>query len=476
MTNTPRVPLSTSEIPRRRTVASRYPGCWAWLILLAAMAGCGSGADNGTRADAPVVRLQVVADAVEAEAYRTLIDGFHRAHPDIRVEPVFVGRQQEHVTRLATSFAGRRPPDLFLINYRRYGQFLDRDLLDPLGPRLADRPDFAAANFYAPALEAFQFRGQQMCLPQNISTQVVYYNRALFQRFGVPEPAGDWNWKAFHDAARALTRDIDGDLLPDIFGLDFDPDLVHMAPFVWQAGGRIVDRRDNPRALALRIPDSVIGLMYPKRLRTEASVFPPLSQRRAVGPEQRFMNGDLGMLIQSRRLSTSFRAVTDLDWDVAPLPRNKEAATLLHADAYCLTRASKAPQAAATFVAYALGEAGQTLLSRTGRIVPVRRSVAESPAFLDPDQPPRRAQVFLDNIDIVRRLPITPRWYEVEMRAWPIIEEWMFEDMARLAAEANHGLNDGYRLVMLLDQAVGDIIHAPWPKDAADMTSTVDQP
>ena len=427
------------------------------VLLCLALLGCSQPSDTKPAKATQHIRLQLVADAVETAAYRDLIREFEARHPDIDVALRTIGRQRDHVTQLATAFAGGSPPDLFLINYRRYGQFLGKELLEPLGPLAASLGGFSPEDFYTPALEAFQHDEQQLCLPQNISTQVVYYNRELFQRYNVAEPANDWNWKAFHDAARDLTHDLDGDRQADIFGFDFDPDLVHMAPFVWQAGGRIVDNLEAPNALRLREYSSVIGLMFPKRLRTEVGVMPPLAQRRAVGPEARFIQGGLGMIIQSRRYATALRAVDDLDWDVAPLPRNKQAATLLHSDAYCLTRASAQPEAAAKFVNFALSADGQSLLSASGRIVPARRSVAQSQAFLHPDLPPSRAQVFLDNIEIVRRLPVTPYWYELENRSKPIIEEWMFESMANAGAEAKMGLHDGNRLVMLIQEAVNDL-------------------
>ena len=409
----------------------------------------------------PPLRLQVVADPVEAEAYRALIRGFTAEHPDTPVALVTVGRQREHVTKLATGFASGNPPDLFLINYRRYGQFVAKDLMEPLGPRLAALGAFDAEEFYAPALEAFQVDGAQLCMPQNISSLVVYWNPALFERFGVSPPAADWTWKDFHHAARDLTRDTDADGAIDIFGLDVDPSLIQLAPFVWQAGGQIVDSVEKPTQFTLRTQEAVIGLSFLKRLRTEVGVMPPLARRRAFGPEARFAAGGVAMTLQSRRFATTLRSLPDLSWDVAPLPRYKQAATTLHADAYCLSRASQQAEAAARFVAYALGTGGQTLLARTGRIVPSRKSVARSPAFLDPELPPASAQVFLDNVEILHRLPVAPRWYEIETRLAPIIEEWMFEPAAQASREARMGLTDGYRLVTLIEAEAGPLLREP---------------
>ena len=58
------------------------------------------------------------------------------------------------------------------------------------------------------------------CLPQNISSLVVYFNRDLFERFGVPEPTDDMAWSQFVYRAQQLTRDDNGAVVRGA-----DPDL-----------------------------------------------------------------------------------------------------------------------------------------------------------------------------------------------------------------------------------------------------------
>ena len=62
------------------------------------------------------------------------------------------------------------------------------------------------------------------------------------------------------------------------------------------------------------------------------------------------------------------------------------------------------------------------ILTRTGRLVPARKSVANSPVFLDPTQPPASAQVFLDAIPHLRRTPNIAVWHEIETRAEAPVE------------------------------------------------------
>ena len=107
----------------------------------------------------------------------------------MKVEFIPVGNQRDHMTKLTTGFAGGDPPDLFLINFRRFGQFAGKDVLEALGPRMAERGRLKESDLFEQATEAFRYNGTLMCIPQNVSSLVVYYNRTLFEQARVPPPA-----------------------------------------------------------------------------------------------------------------------------------------------------------------------------------------------------------------------------------------------------------------------------------------------
>jgi multiple sugar transport system substrate-binding protein len=120
------------------------------------------------------------------------------------------------------------------------------------------------------------------------------------------------------------------------------------------------------------------------------------------------------MFFNSRRGVPTYRESAKFDWDVAPLPQSETQASILHADAYCLPKASKNKEAAWVFIEFANSVEGQTIIAGTGRTVPSLISVANSPAFLDPNAKPVSSRVFLDAIPSIRSLPIHPNWAEIE--------------------------------------------------------------
>lgn len=389
----------------------------AVLALALALAACG-GASGET------VRFQIFGDAAEIAAYRVLIEAFEARAPDVRVELVAAPSQDDHGAKLATAFAGGSPPDLFLVNYRRFGQFAAKGVLEPLGARLGGT--LREADFYAEPLDAFRFDGTLLCLPQNASTQVVYWNETLFRDAGIEPPSPRWTWDDFLRTAEALTRDTDADGRPDVYGLGVEPDLVHLGPFVWQAGGEVVDDTARPTTTTLVEPAAIRAVTFFVELRREHLVAPSQQEAESEDLESRFAAGRVAMLIDSRRVTAALRLVPALDWDVAPLPRDRRAATMLHADAYCMARSSPRKDAAFRFVEFALGPEGAAIVARSGRTVPSLRAVAESEAFLDPALEPESARVWLDQIPLVRRFPNIETWNEIETRSDPIVEEWYY--------------------------------------------------
>jgi multiple sugar transport system substrate-binding protein len=413
-----------------------------------AVAACGGGSGAGSGA----VSFLVFGDPAEIGAYRQLIEAFAREEPGSRVQLIEASDRTDLLARLSTSFSGGTPPDLFLVNYRFYGQFAAKGVLEPLGARAEASDVLDLDGFYPQALEAFRWDGALTCLPQNVSSLVVYYNRDLFRRYRVPEPRKGWSWSQFVFTARALTRDAQGNVVrgadpdrpqagqtvtPAVYGLGVEPTIIRIAPFVWSMGADLVDDEERPTRFTLSSPHALLALAEFFALRTTHGVVPSDVEVEAEDDESRFANGRLAMLLSSRRSTPTFREAAKFDWDVAPLPVHREAAGILHSDAYCMTRASTNKDAAWRFVEFAMSERGQRMVARTGRTVPSLRSVAESPAFLDPAAKPRNTRVFLDAIPTIRRVPTISTWPEIEDAAAGILENGMYlaQPVEQVAAE-----------------------------------------
>ena len=388
----------------------------ATVVALAVIAaGCESEAEVPTR-----ITVMVAGDPAEIDAYRAVVEGFDSSQDAIDAELQPFAERDELITRLGTSIAGGQPPDLFLMNYRFYGQFAARGALEPVGPFLDASSALSEADFFETAMTPFRWDGVQTCLPQNVSSLVVYYNADLFRDAGVSLPASGWSWDELVDAAERLTRD-DDDGTVDVYGLGVDPEIIRVAPLIWSNGGTLVDDETSPTRFALNGP-AVAALDRFLDLRTRG-VTPTDEEAEAEDFESRFLNGRLAMLMESRRVVPTLRTITDFTWDVAGFPGMDEPASVLHSDAYCMTAASQEKDAAWTFLEFALGPEGQRIAAESGRTVPSLRSVAESDAFLDPEVDPAHSEVFVEQIPYLRSVPVISTWAEIEDTVNGLLEE-----------------------------------------------------
>jgi len=404
-------------------------------LLCALVVACGG--DGGSSGS---VRFLVFGDPEEINAYRTLIEAFEEAEPDIHVQLVEASDRDDLVARLSRSLAGGSPPDLFLMNYRFYGQYAARDVLEPMGPFVSDSDKFEERDFYPQALDAFRWQGELTCLPQNISSLVLYYNKDLFKRFKVEPPTDGMRWNELVAKAQKLTRDKNGQVVrgadPDqpqsggaqaeIYGLGVEPVIIRVAPLVWSNGGDVVDDEENPTKFTLNTPEAEEVVSGFFDLRTVFGVVPTDQEVEAEDDETRFANGRLAMFLDSRRAVPMFREAAKFDWDVVSLPFYDQPASILHSDAYCMTKGSKAKDAAWRFVEYAIGPEGAPVIAKTGRTVPSLKEVAESDAFLDPTQKPANSRVWLDAIPTIQHVPTISTWPEIEDVTDGLLENGMY--------------------------------------------------
>ncbi|SCG55205.1 carbohydrate ABC transporter substrate-binding protein, CUT1 family [Micromonospora echinaurantiaca] len=403
------------------TGARRWLGLvMAALLLGYAAAGCG----DGDRAeDASGITVVLFGDAEEIAGYRTMVTAFEQANRDVDVNLSPVAGQDELMARLTTAFAGGKPPDVFLLNYRRYGQFAAQGAIEPAQSYLERSTVLKESDFSPRALDAFRYDGKALtCLPQNLSSLVVYYNADLFAAAGVPLPKAGWTWDDFLATARALTRD-------GRYGLGVEPSVPRLAPFVWSNRGELVDDPARPTALTLRgDPATRAAVDWFLDLQLKHRVVPPDAEEQSESSEARFLRGTLGMYLNSRVAVPTLRTIEGFTWDVAPLPvaPGGVPASILHSDAYCMSAGLPEHGDAWRFIEFAMGPQGQRILAESGRTVPSRLDVANSPVFLDPAAPPKSARVYLDAEPHLRATPRTATWSRVEKETGTLLEELFY--------------------------------------------------
>ena len=381
--------------------------CRYWVFLLTILFSISA---CQAQVDTKVVSFAFAGDSAELAAYQTVIEAFEQQHPEITIQIRHSPSRQDFQQKLVTMFDAGQSPDVVLLNYRRFARFAaDGDLrpIAPFVPQLELDPN----DFYPIALEAFTWQEGLWCVPQNISSLVVYYNQDLFDAAGVDYPSADWSWEELLKTAQQLTND-------DVFGVGVEPNLYRLAPLVWQANGTLYEA---DAGLLPPIPQNLTALTWLAELQTVHAVAPDALANESLSLEDRFIAGRLAMVFDSRRATPTFRAAADFRWDVAPLPRGERSAGVLHSDGYCL--GGEPSLATIEFIRFAASAEGQTNLAQTGRTVPSLKTVANSAAFLDAAEQPASSSVWLDGVDQLQLVPLHPDWIQLEELSSAEIEE-----------------------------------------------------
>ncbi|GAA6210172.1 sugar ABC transporter substrate-binding protein [Cognatishimia sp. WU-CL00825] len=165
-----------------------------------------------------------------------VIAEFEATHEGVDIEMTRVARN-EYATSMFTMFAGAAPPDIVHLAAFEYQPFAAEGWLEPLDPYIAE----SGLDLTGWAGQATcEWDGNTSCLMLLYAGYVMAYNEALLADAGVTTPPTDW--ESFLAAARAATKDTDGDGVTDKFGVGMPTkgasSVMHgILNFVLGAGG-----------------------------------------------------------------------------------------------------------------------------------------------------------------------------------------------------------------------------------------------
>lgn len=227
----------------------RSIGRWIGLgaIMSAAMAGTALAQDQ--------VEIRIMAVDAYAQTWQNvLVPKFNEAFPDIKVT-IDSTPGVEMLAKMMLDAVDANPVyDIVLADDPWVPQLADIGaLVDLKGPEIAAMTDAAYDwdDFNATPLAAGEWQGGQYAVPVRSNMLLMFYNRALYAKAGVPEPTPALTWDQFLEQAPKLVQDTDGDGKVDAWAVDSFFVRDTLTPTVWQAimqsyGGPMVDDKGMP--------------------------------------------------------------------------------------------------------------------------------------------------------------------------------------------------------------------------------------
>jgi multiple sugar transport system substrate-binding protein len=392
--------------------------------------------------DSRRITLRVLnwATDLEVMAEQQIADRFSQQNPgvEVTVESIVTNYGE----KLATEIASGTPPDVFLLDAPDIPAFVERGLVLDLAPYL-DRVDYDPAMVFPEVLRIFTKSQQLHAFPKGFTPMVIFYNGALFDELDVPPPPADqWTWDQFLETARSVTRDLDGDGETDTYAIDFPRRLFEWIPWVWSAGGDILDPQGNTTAGYLDSPATVETFEFLTSLVTEWKAA-PVQFLRGGDPMRvgRFYVGAQAMLHSGHWLVPRllhYNARGDIRVGIAPIPHRQGAApqNVVYTSGWAVPTNVSRKRLAVELAAFLAGEEAQRIRGENHLEIPAFRTVALELAQQD--------TLGLEQAFLTQVAGSRPPWgavvvdfYEIEELSFDIMDRHLLrgDDLQQAASE-----------------------------------------
>lgn len=197
----------------KRSLVSLFLSVGAVLLL----AGCGSNNDSatgkpGTNAGDGPVEIEFWSfwgSGPRSEAVNKIITDFNEKQDDIVVKHVYQPWGDIWTKSLASVAAGN-PPDVIIQDINSVKQRADANQAINLQPYIDKEDEEIESRFYPQLLDAATYEDEVYGLPFNTDTQVLFYNKDLFEKAGLDPETPPATWADLEEYASAL-EEKDGD-------------------------------------------------------------------------------------------------------------------------------------------------------------------------------------------------------------------------------------------------------------------------
>ncbi len=346
-----------------------------------------SGCSAAKKTDAVTITYQTMeALPQQREALNRLVEEFHRGHPNIRVK---IQMSPSGFQKLQAQLASGNLPDVFYYVTDRLPLLVHRKAVLDLRPFLAMDPSVDLSGYYEKTVESCTIEGGMYCFPFHFSTDILFYNKSLFDRARLSYPTGDWHWEDFVRAAKSLTIVEDGKTV-QYGALQPRPVLL-----IKSFGGACFENGrcviDGPPA---RAAIDFLGLLTRDGLAPQTAALRDIEVMDGVSL---FSTGKIGMLLGRTYMLVEFGKLRDFEWDVALVPRGQRRYSRLAVGGNCISSKTAHPKEAWEFVKFFCGPRGSQIMGSFRNCVPAYRAAAHSETFLHP--PPPGVQIFLDALE-----------------------------------------------------------------------------
>lgn len=355
----------------------RKPLVYAGLALAGlsavVLASC---SDGGDTSDEPV---QLVYQDWRTDWFPPMaqqqLGSFHEEHPGLRVFYTPDPDNLEEV--MVADMEAGTAPDVFQGCCSFFPIWAQEGYLLDLAPYITKDLDqgliseWSAAQYAAFLTED----GRQYAVPKYHGGLALYYNKDLFDQYGVPYPDDSWDHDDYLDAMRRLTRDTNGDGANDLWGSMLDISWERIQVHVNGWGGHFVNP-DDPMDCVMDEQPALDALQWLRDRMWEDDVMASFVDVQNLETRQAFIQGKVAMVEDGSWALKDILANANFRIGVAPFPSGPEKrVTLATTDGFAIYANTPHPDEAWELVKFLISEEYGIAMAEANFLQPARSSL-----------------------------------------------------------------------------------------------------
>lgn len=312
-------------------------------------------------------------------ATQAAIRRFEKDNPGIVIavsEIEWSGYSEKILTQLSTG----QTLDVIQIPYVNASEYLMKSQLLPLDPYL-ENGSLSSDGFCEDVMQPIGDGVHYYGIPSGINCGALFYNKEIFDRFGIPHPNENWTWDDYFQAARELTRDTDSDGEIDLWGsADLANDIgidIGFDRMVYERGGFIWNKDQTRTAFDSKAGLDVLQLYW--SMSQEGIVPPQAMVDSNTSGKDFFEQQKVAMVIHNLTRAPIYDYNCVFSYGITVMPRGNQydAYWVQPTSLYCINKKSQNTDACVRLLEY-LGNASEAYEElRYVRGVPANTCIAD---------------------------------------------------------------------------------------------------
>lgn len=161
-------------------------------------------------------------NVVNEDYYKFINQGisqFEAENPGVKVHYYSGIRKVDYSEWLSQKIIKGKAPDVMMVLSEDFNTFTRLGLLQNLDKLIEKDEEISKDDFFDFAINSGMHKGIQYGIPCEVNPMMMAINETLLKKQGYSIPNNDWSWNDFYSLCKAMTKDLDGDSILDIFGV-----------------------------------------------------------------------------------------------------------------------------------------------------------------------------------------------------------------------------------------------------------------